>query len=1093
MVALAEKPPQSREVSPPPAREKDPLRHNREIEHQQDLFWDVLKSFQNALTTENLSQEVPKLVIDILEAKSSKSEIEQATTFFALATAVESLRSPSHAPTWQQAEAALHMVFPYQEGVPQRIQMATGEGKTFAIAIASLWEAAQGKFVTVHTDKYANVEQSHSKMSGLFELFQVSHGEVQDSLALGADYGKYLNGLPPHQELPKIRYGTWSQSMHEYLARQQVIFTAEAFLRGDMQVLRRGAQLSEAGRGQLQESLEYQKKMIVPGFIPVDEGDLSLDMEESPVVIASPDIELSPRERDELALAWELFDDQQPTLDGVPGTVEQIATAVQMDVEAVRQRFEVIPKVTVEGMASEDERKSITSQGVDLQWETFHLSKLLEATVVPEKLSQILKLLLLQYQDGQLVRSPLPLQNVHRLIELADASAATHQLDWAAVNEALPALNYQELRAFFSAENMVLNYQEVLRQNPELRTLLKKEQGEVTQEDLQLLKETFTDFPQLLQRIIVNRLMDVVNVVWEPMMSRYSHDILSVKYLMNEGDDYQFEEVLDDQGEAHKEAVILGPDRQPQPGKQFQGNIQAFVHLKHDMELPTPEKTIAQIMPMTWYQMMARRGAVVPSLSGTQDEPDFIVESTGTSQVEVLDTRVFENQQQKLRAIAKYVDRRKDVPILLCAQNYTEMKQLEELLRKLSGRDLVVLDAQHASEANQLVPRLEKGKILLLQITARGLDFGHLLEDGAGHSFEDGLIISANQLPDTHQQKQMEGRLGGKRPSGSVVTFTALDDGLAQELYSHSPELAQKRHEKMAELEHAYGQLKAQNNVTQWPESLAEAVMEIVTWEETHQPTDRGQPFWMRIATYSKDFQQLTTRLEDLQARHVRDLEKQQESNLHERYEARRRQMTIDVVIQNLWMTIMSPTAETPLGKVMLPLTHEQRQAVIERVFDEAAYLYPLSAQQVKEDSLASTATKERAKMAQFMKDLVDRITMWIELENMEKRYNKLVKVGSMLTDTVVLPDAVTDLSDWLKINDEREQKVPFLQQHLHGMMQNLFLGLRIYNDPTNVDSLPIPAPTPEAPQLEHRQKLFKNLREVAKQESEIRRKFQAE
>jgi len=98
-----------------------------------------------------------------------------------------------------------------------------------------------------------------------------------------------------------------------------------------------------------------------------------------------------------------------------------------------------------------------------------------------------------------------------------------------------------------------------------------------------------------------------------------------------------------------------------------------------------------------------------------------------------------------------------------------------------------------------------------------------------------------------------------------------------------------------------------------------------------------------------------------------------------------------------------------------------------------------------------------------------------------------------MLTDTVVLPDAVTDLSDWLKINDEREQKVPFLQQHLHGMMQNLFLGLRIYNDPTNVDSLPIPAPTPEAPQLEHRQKLFKNLREVAKQESEIRRKFQAE
>lgn len=1084
------------ERRPPPPQERDPLQHNREIEEQQSLFWAALEDFQSHLKIgEDPKVTIQRLQQEVLEQKHGSSELQQATAFFALVTAAEVFRNPHHAPNWPQSEAALHMIFPYADQKVQRIQMAPGEGKTFTIAMASLWEASHGKSVTIHTDKHLNVQQSHDKMAGLYDLFAVTHDEVHGMHDLGNDYGKYLNGLEPYSALPLIRYGTWSQCMHEYLLRQQIMFQCEATLRGDLGVMRKGAKLTEAGQKQFEASLAYQKNHLIPDFIPVDEGDLSMDREDSPVVISATEAELSQREQSELGLAWKMFQEQQPARNGQKGTIDRLAAALDYDVDKTRARFEVVPKVVVEGMQSDSDRSTITAQGVDVNMETFYEAKLYEAAITPSLLVEMLKLMQLQYQDGELPNLPLPLKNIERIQELATTAIDARQedLDWSEIEEALPSLTRAELRDFFGKANQVFNYQNVLDQQPKLRALLSRDNDELLPVDTEMLEDILgADVEQLMQRVTIHRLVAAIAPVWEPMMTQYSHDVFNVMYMMHEGDNYQIAQTGDDSA-GLLQATVLGPDRQPQPGKQFQGTTQAFVHLKHGLELPNLDKTIAQIMPITWYQMMARRRAKVASISGTQDEPDFEVESTGTSQVEILPTLLFEVQAQKLRAIVEYVTKHNDVPILLCVPDVDELMQLEVMLRKLPGRGLEVLDAKHADEAGRLVPFLEKGKILLLQFSARGLDFGRILDDGQGHSFEDGLILSADQLPDDHQQKQLEGRVGGKRPKGRVRFFTSFDGKLAQKFYEVSPETAQKRHDKIAILERGYVEIMAQHKNTRWPASIGEAVAQIETWDEIHAPTDRGQPFWMRIANESRDFQRLAKTFESLRERHLRDLKKQQQWNLTEINNQRRRQMAIDVVVQNLWLTVMNPTEETPLGKVLLPLTHEQRQVIIERVFEEAPQLYPLSAAQTSSDSLASADQNEKRKMAQFMKDMVDRITMWIDLEKLDRRYMKLKLEGTLFADQIIIPENFTKLEEWLKAQRALDPKEPAYRKPLQAIAKSLMLGLRMYGQPENTEPLPEPKVTDQDKIHQLRAEFFRNLREVAQKESQIRRKFQAE
>lgn len=1123
MSGLAEKDQRTTEHAPSPTRERDPLQHDLEIEALAPLYESAFASFKEQLQGKVLAEEAPRLAQAIL--KEGGRELATATKFFALATAAEVIRTKDHhQQNWEQTAAALHIVFPYSSVEPQRIQMATGEGKTFTIALASLWKALHGEFVTIHTDKKANVDQSISKTSELYEIFGVSYGKIADAEAMGADYEKFLNGQPPYEHLPLIRYGVWGQGIHEYLSRQQLIFKYEAALRGDRFEQFGGGTLRPQMVKQVEAALAYQKRLLLPDVLPIDEGDLSLDMEESPVVLSAPDEEGFSRVAEaEYRLAWQLFADQQPASGGQPGTLDYISTALDYDRAAVEQQYKVESVRQVEGLGEKDDRYAVTAEGVDLLAETFYLAKLVEATVVPSMLVQVLEFVQLQQREGTGREPPLPAPSLKRVLEIAQAAAdGTQPMDWQAVADALPPLQRQQLREFFSDQNPVFTYQEIRDDSPELQKLLSQKDAQLGEQDWQTLRQLFgKNFDQLLQRLAIVRLIGVVQQVWQPLFSKYSNDIFTTRYLMNEGDDYQFETVKEDEGDGDEvqKAVLLGSDRQPQPGKELQDNYQVFLHLKHGLDMPHAQKTIAQIMPITWYQMAARRGTEVSSISGTQDEPDYVVESTGTSSVEVLPTRVLGNKQQKLRAITQYAELHADAPILLCAQDFDELQALEAALGELPGRQLELLDAAHAGEAADKVPKLQAGMILLLQITARGLDFGRLLDDGTGHTFENGLIISATPLPDPHQQRQMEGRLGGKRPSGRVVTFTSLDDKVAQQYYLISPKTSKRRHQEMAALDSAYSAAIAAELFEQdaieldWPQSLSEAMVAVEGWEEAVATAEQAgtdapePPLWMELLlgepTLPTELQELSERLrprlralihryDALRRGQIKDIERQQNNNLKKMYESRREQMVIDVVVQNLWQEIMNPTPETPLGKVLFPLTFEQRQALVERMFEEANLLYPLSVHQIKEDSQASHDTKERTRMAQFMKDLSERVVMWVETEQMEQDYAALLQRNKDLTLPFDLPDSLHQLPEWLEQNQPLIPKEPGrVSKALTSATRMLFLGARLFGQPENLEQLtPLPISEPLEPA---RRDLIQALEELARKEDEFRRKFHAE
>lgn len=1121
MSGSAEKDQSNTERAPLPTREKDPLQHDLEIEEQAPLYESTFASFKEQLQGKVLAEAAPQLAQALL--KEGGSELAIATKFFALATAVEVIRTKDqHQQNWEQAAAALHIIFPYSSREPQRIQMATGEGKTFTIALASLWKALQGEFVTVHTDKKANVDQSISKTSELYEIFGVSYGSIADAETMGADYEKYLNGQPPYDHLPLIRYGVWGQGIHEYLSRQQLIFKYEAALRGDRFEQFGGGTLRPEMAPHVEAALAYQKRLLLPDVLPIDEGDLSLDMEESPVVLAGPDVEgFSAVELAEYRLAWQFFADQQPAQGDRPGTLDYISTALDYDRAAVERQYKVEPVRQVEGLGKKDDRYAVTAEGVDLLPETFYLAKLVEATVVPSMLVQVLEFTQLQQREGAGGEPPLPPESIKKVLEIAQTAATnTEPINWSAVAAALPPLRREQLQQFFSDQNPVFAYRGILDGSPELRQLLQEPNPQLDEHDWQTLRQLFgKNFDQLVQRLTIVRLIEVIQPIWELLFSKYSNDIFTTRYLMNEGDDYQFETLENAEGQERQEVVLLGADRQPQPGKELQDNYQVFLHLKHGLEMPLAQKTIAQIMPITWYQMAARHGTEVSSISGTQDEPDYVVESTGKSSVEVLPTRVLGNKEEKLRAIAQYAEMHAQSPILLCAQDVDELKVLEAALNALPGRQLELLDAAHAGEAAEKVPKLQAGMILLLQITARGLDFGRLLNDGQGHTFENGLIISAAPLPDPHQQRQMEGRLGGKRPSGRVVTFTSLDDKVAQQYYLISPKTSQRRHTQMTELNRAYSdaisaELFEEDTLElDWPKSFSEAMVAVEAWEEAvalaekSETTPPAPPLWMELllgeSTRSPELQELSERLQPrfralihrydaLRRSQIKDLERQQNNNLKKMYESRREQMVIDVVVQNLWQEIMNPTAETPLGKKLLPLTFEQRQALVERVFDEAHLLYPLSLYQIKEDAQASRATKEETRMAQFMKDLSEQVSIWVDTEQTEQDYVALLQRNKELTPPFDLPESVHQLPEWLEQNQPLIPKQPGrISKALTSATRALFLGARLFSQPENLEPLaPLPVSEPIEPA---RRDLIQTLEEFARKEFEFRRKFHAE
>lgn len=1080
--------PPSRERTAPQRLDRDPLQFDEEVEAQRTVFTQQLDHYRQQLTGKELHTEVPTLLKQVLENTANHNELAVAADFFALVTAVEAARSPRHSANWEQAAAAMHIVFPYRSGEVQRILMATGEGKTFTIAMAALWKAKHGQRVTVHTDKKANVEQSFRGTQQLYELFEVTSSKVQTAEEVGPAYLNTLN-----VDTTQVRYGVWSQFMHEHLTRQSIIFEAESLLRGDLALQRQGI-ARVADPAAVRQLIDHHQKYLVPDCVISDEGDVSVDLESSPVVLSQENAEgFTPIESAQLELAWQLFADQDPT------ALQRIAKATHFSIETVTEKYEVKTITTVEGTDQEaDQVLAVNKNRVMMAPEALFFAKLFEMTATPAQLSEVLRLAQLSAQSGELSLA-WPPETINRLIEvLAHPTEGVDSIDWTALGQVLPPVQKSELRHYFSAENKLINYHQFLTQHPEVRAALSSADQQLQEGDWQVIQQAFgAEFPVFQQRLTFVRLLNAVQQVCEPLFIHHNHDAMNVKYVLEEGNDY----IIDRTGQ-EAQIIVLSNDRQPQPGKQFTDSIQAFLQLKHDLPLAVGQETIGQIMPITWYHSRAKHGAEVTSISGTQENPDYVVESTGQSEVIELPARVFENNEQKLRAITKYVQSRADVPILLCAEDYGEWKALADALAGDPERELILLDADHADDSYELVQQLSKGKILLLQITARGLDFGKLTEQ-MQHSFADGVIVGAGPLLDKHQEDQRRGRLGNKRPQGKTVLFTSLDDEVAQQFYLISPQTSEQRHQRMQAIQSEYEALIATDQLRKlnWPASFAEADAELAAWfedddraEAERQP--RSMPTWMQVLindpAISAEMQPIAQKLahrfgglfkqyEALRQGHLSSLERQQQNNLRKTTEQRREQMTVDVVVQNLWQTIMNPTESTPLGKVVLPLTYEERKRLMVQVFEDANSIYTLSKLQVKPDDQESVGRRQERRMNQFIKDFSERIIDWVEGDQLLLEYQRLQTEFAPLFPAP-LPNHIEQLSAWLETHFPVVRQSPWRR-----VTQHVLLGLQLYAQPDRLPMLPAEVNPTLTDQV------VEQLRQLSKRDQQIRRKFQAE
>ncbi|MBW7955919.1 hypothetical protein H3C66_04260 [Patescibacteria group bacterium] len=1073
----------------PSSQEKESSQLDIEIEQCQEQFVQSVEWYQQALVGKKLQETVQQLTSDLLKNEAGNPPLEVATEFFALVSTVESIYTGRHRPNWEQAEAALHIIFPYSPTEVQRILMAPGEGKTFTIALAALWKARHGEMVTIHTDKKANVEQSYQTTRHLYDLFGVTSDTVRTTEDLGPEYVAYLNS-----ELTQVRYGVWSQFIHEYLLRQETIFQCEAALRGDLRAQREG-KIRVGNRQLLDQQLAHQRKYLKPDAVISDEGDVSVDLETSPVILSEPNGEgFTPVEQAELELAWQMFEHQDPA------ALQRMADATGFDVEDVRAGYEVTPEITVEGMEDDQVTYAVNKNRVIFAPEKIFFASVFEMSATPKDLATLFRLVQLQYQEGSRSALPFPAESMQKIVEIALAAGEglDARFDWQEVAEVLPPLQRQDLRHFFRLSHPLFDYRRTLTEHPRIQALISTD-GELSPADWQMLETELGDsFEMLKQRVTFSRLMDVVQEVCDPIFTRHNHDVMEVRDMLKEGNDYKLTEQ-----DGEPTVVVLGQDRQPQVGRQFQGNTQAFIHLKHGLSLPETEKTVGQIMPITWYHQRVRNGTEVTSISGTQEDPDFVVETTGTSKVRELQTRVLENQAQKLRAIMEYVKGRADVPILLCAQDRTEWEELKNGLAQLSNRELILLDADHAEDSYTLVPQLARGKILLLQMTSRGLDFGHMIGEGE-HSFQDGVIVGAAPLLDVHQSDQMKGRLGNKRPSGEVVIFTSLDDEVAQQYYNIATGLSEKRHKQMENLELDYDEVLSLDRYKLmglgWPETFAEAMTQLDSWQEAAaRAAEDGEqlsmPTWMQVLVNDPGisaemrptanslrfrFRSLLKKYQALREGHAYVIERQQHNNLVQTYLDRREQMSTDVVVQALWKAIMTPTTETKLGKAVLPLTYEERKGVVEAIFEDANILYSLSVTKVKADQQESPQHREMRRMAQFMQDMEERILDWIEMADLERQYAELSPQPKY-----EVPENLDQLPAWMDEHFPVEKKKP-LQRLMSSLAQFAFLGLQMEAQSRGLPLPPIEETNTHAEDLELTQ-----LRSLAEKVRRVQVKYE--
>jgi len=1035
--------------------ETRPLLTEQQIFELEPRFDQAVKKFQDLLNAQDLHKSLTPLLAEVLYlAQQPFQEAAAATEFFALVSAIEEARTGHHHPAWEQAAAALYVCYCHQEPEIQSILMAPGEGKTFMICLANVWRVLSGVPVDVYTDKQANVEQSFSETQALYKLLGIESEKIMTRVQLTEkDYLHYLMQMDDYQKFktdrahlpwPKVRYGVWSNFIHEYLARQDKIAVLEAVLAKDTDFQR--SQPEEAARHysaetltSFQAELDWLNQIVFPGAVIVDEGDAITHFETSPVIetemLTQP---YDEQQTAELELMWRLLGEKQN-----PQTLHKISSATGFSAADVERNFQLEEQDVPQGFADPAVAISHTPVSTDVALEKVYVAKLLEIVVEPSRLKELAALVGVD-QD---------------LLVIAQAAAtaemtSTREVDWTALTQALSPAERQDLRVLMDANNPIFNFSPLLRTSPKVNAMLALPNPVVTPQEWQAL-ESYV--PNIRQLVTVARVVEIADELYQQLFSQYSAAIFQIRSGYVLGDNYRI--VSGDDGQQTIE--VIGDDRQPQPGKQFHELRNVFLHLKHGLPLPRGQKVHSRILPITWFTQLVHQQIAVTSVSGSQDHPDYVVNQTGAAEAVTHRMRVFPDQDQKKAAIVELALRSKNRPVLICAQDKAELDFYKEQLRERRGQEIIEVTANEATQSGNLVPQLEKGKVLLLQITARGLNIGRLIHDEMTgkmtHSFEDGVLIIANAPPEAHARTQLRGRLGNRRANGEIFEFDALDGETGQERYAVRKDLSVERHQKFAQLEQIFQSIVQQTEkfpsietgtrpVWNWPPHFAAAMELVDVWEESDQAVSVQASLWM--ALFSRDVQipqlfkpwvkelrptaqQLRQEYEKIRNGHVRSVEYQQQLNIEEMFQTQREQLTIDQAIQTVRNVLLHPTADTPLGQEAKLLAYEERLSIMEIVFDQADLLYPISTRDIQNQGggkRTQAAIQER-KLAKFLKDLSEWTRDWLTEKRLNKEYSAVrteILADKNLPQEMFagLPEQVADLGKWLENLELENEKV---------------------------------------------------------------------
>jgi hypothetical protein len=1000
--------------------------------------------------SELLHNRIQLQVDKIFRARDGDKKLPPAESLdlFALLSVVEEIRKPKQfTASWEQALTALQIVHPTEHTI-QKIQMRTGEGKTFVITMAAIWSAKHDRVVQIHTDKQVNVEEALREYSGLYRILDVA-------------VGKYEKSHLRKEHTLAVRYGVWSDFGHEHLLRrneiERVTYELEKIKKNAVTLTPEQTATAE----ELEKYLNFLKASQRVHKAIVDEGDKIAFKGESTMIISTEsEVPYSDEEKMEFSLVDKLLL-KDPPKDFAP----KMGQLLFDDKEKGRTLYSISAAPHIIGQDKPKDTITPVANYVEADSQNLFLRTRAALTENAQLLSSVLPYITeTNFQAGEesFVFSPEAKQRVLQYLKgvshMREARGTPPLLeleDWQEIAQRFGPIPRKVLFHYILSEPQVFPLKtEVIAQLK--RSALQQPNTPLSEREWQSVEAALPNAQVRLTMLLMGR---VVDQKWSDLFTEFVVEALKVRYAMKENSDYTVER--DKKGQ--KKVVILTQGKEPGVGKQYSRPTKELMALYLDMPLPPPDETLDEMTPDYFYEMLLDQEpeyddgieTEVTALSGTMKNPDFVAQSEGKGVREWLPIRTFSSREHKLHAVVRHIETFSDKPILLCVRDPRELQYFTDKLAK-GHQALKVLTARNTDEAGTLIRDAKPGTIVLLQLTARGLNLG------SNHSFKHAHVIISEYNQDADEDIQAGGRVGDKRDSGKVVKFTSFEDEVAQKRFDARPDLAEKFNNKAEALDEKYVQVRERIEAIvtrhlpeaatwnwEWPETLGELVAEVqLMSERARDPAPAGSqaqsqreqplPLWRNLFNtefrfdqkyvwlqqYASQLHPLLKQYGNFSAAFEKQMQYQQDIHRRENEQQRQERLTQDPILQTLRKVIMTPDAQTELGGRIAQIEYPLRRRMWIELIQVGEDLYRQSSQEVQRPFAFSERPFMEQKKDRYAKFLTDILQEWVtEIEEEQDLQNEYVTSirnrPFTLSSSFELPEHFEELPNFISSHEE--------------------------------------------------------------------------